>query len=142
MRKSQYFQFQFWVLNKGTTGIIFITSLVWRGPWQGIEPGTSRTRSQHSTTRISRRRSLTGDWTRDLPRTRSQHSTTRLSSRRWLVVVQHICSGRWLVYNILSANNDINHFNIFEHTYTFLYKQQQTKRWNSLFVCVFSCLDH
>ena len=44
------------VLNKGTTGTIFITSLVWRGPWLGIEPGTSRTRSQHSTTRLSRRR--------------------------------------------------------------------------------------
>ena len=44
------------------TGTIFITSLVW---W--IEPGTSRTRSQYYTTRLSRRRSLTGDWTRDLP---------------------------------------------------------------------------
>ena len=31
--------FQFWVLNKGTAGTIFITSLVWRGPWLGIEPG-------------------------------------------------------------------------------------------------------
>ena len=46
------------VLNKGTTGTSFITSLVWRGPWQGIEPGTSRTRSQHYTTRLSRRRCL------------------------------------------------------------------------------------
>ena len=44
------------VLNKGTTGTIFITSLVWRGPWLGIEPGTSRTRCQYSTTRLSRRR--------------------------------------------------------------------------------------
>ena len=26
----------------------FITSLVWRGPWLEIEPGTSRTRCQHS----------------------------------------------------------------------------------------------
>ena len=32
--------FQCSVLNKGTTGTIFITSLVWRGPWLGIEPGT------------------------------------------------------------------------------------------------------
>ena len=48
--------FQCWVLNKGTTGTIFITSLVWRGPWLGFEPGTSHTRSQHSTTRLSRRR--------------------------------------------------------------------------------------
>ena len=44
------------VLNKGTTGTIFITSLVWRGPWLGIGSGTSRTRSQHYTTRLSRRR--------------------------------------------------------------------------------------
>ena len=28
--------FQCWVLNKGTTGTIFITSLVWRGPWLNI----------------------------------------------------------------------------------------------------------
>ena len=31
--------FQRWVLNKGTTGTIFITSLVWRCPWLGIESG-------------------------------------------------------------------------------------------------------
>ena len=55
------------MLIKGTTRTIFITSLVWRGLWLGIEPGTFRTRSQHYTTRLSRRRSLTGDWTRDLP---------------------------------------------------------------------------
>ena len=42
--------------NKGTTGTIFITSLVWRGPCLGIKPGTSRTRSHYSTTRLSRRR--------------------------------------------------------------------------------------
>ena len=57
LRKSQYFPFQCSVLNKRTTGSIFITSLVWRGPWLGIEPGTSSTRCQHSTTRLSRRRS-------------------------------------------------------------------------------------
>ena len=32
-----------------------LTSLVWRGPWLGIELGTSRTWSHHSTTRLSRR---------------------------------------------------------------------------------------
>ena len=42
LRKSQYFPFECWV----------ITSLVWRSPWLGIEPGTSRTRSQHSTTMV------------------------------------------------------------------------------------------
>jgi len=26
------------MLNKGTTGTIFTTSLVWRSPWLGIEP--------------------------------------------------------------------------------------------------------
>ena len=54
--RASIFPFQCWVLNKGTTGTIFITSLVWRCPWLGIELGTSRTRSQHSTTRLSRRR--------------------------------------------------------------------------------------
>ena len=58
LRKCQYFPFQCWVLNKETTGTIFITSLVWRGPWLGIEPWTSRTRSQHYTTRISRKRNI------------------------------------------------------------------------------------
>ena len=41
MRKSQYFPF---------CGVP-IQSLVWRGPWLEIEPGTSCTRCQHSTTR-------------------------------------------------------------------------------------------
>ena len=53
--RTSIFTFECWVLNKGTTGTIFITSLVWGGPWLGIEPGTSRTQSQHSTTRLSRR---------------------------------------------------------------------------------------
>ena len=52
LRKSQYFQVYCSVLNKGTTGTSFTTFLVWRGPWLGIEPGTSRTRSFHSTTRL------------------------------------------------------------------------------------------
>ena len=65
--RASIFPFECSVLNKGTTGTIFMTSLVWRGLWLGIEPGTSRTRSQHYTTRLSMRRSLTGDWTRDLP---------------------------------------------------------------------------
>ena len=56
LRKSQLFPFQCWVPNKGITGTIFITSLVWRCHWLWFEPGTSRTRSQHSTTRLSRRR--------------------------------------------------------------------------------------
>ena len=54
--RAEYFPLKCSVLIKGTTGTIFITSLVWRGPWLGIEPGTSRTRSQHSTNRLSRRR--------------------------------------------------------------------------------------
>ena len=54
--RASIFPFECSVPNKGTTGTIFITSLVWRGPWLGIEPGTSGTRSQHYTTRLSRRR--------------------------------------------------------------------------------------
>ena len=53
---ASIFPFECSVLNKDTIGTIFITSLVWRGPWLGIEPGTSGTRSQHYTTRLSRRR--------------------------------------------------------------------------------------
>ena len=58
MRKSQSIPFQCWVLNKRTTGTIFIMSLLRRGPWLGIGPWTSSTRSQDSTTRLSRRRCL------------------------------------------------------------------------------------
>ena len=36
--RASIFPFEFSVVNKGTTGTIFITSLVWRGPWLGIEP--------------------------------------------------------------------------------------------------------
>ena len=39
-------------VKQGNTGTTFITSLVWRGPWLGIEPGTSRIRSQHSTSTL------------------------------------------------------------------------------------------
>ena len=55
LEKEPVFPFQCWVLNDGTSGTIFITSLVWRCPWLGIESGTSRTRCQHSTNRLSRR---------------------------------------------------------------------------------------
>ena len=39
LEKEPVFPFLCSVLNQGTTGTIFITSLVWSGPWQGIEPG-------------------------------------------------------------------------------------------------------
>ena len=53
--RASIFPFKCSVPNKGTTGTILKTSLVWRGPWLGIEPGTSCTQCQHSTTRLSRR---------------------------------------------------------------------------------------
>ena len=53
--RASIFPFECSELNKGTTSTIFITSLVWRSPWLGIEPRTSRTRSQHYTTRLSKR---------------------------------------------------------------------------------------
>ena len=56
VERASIFPLECSVLNKGTNGTIFITSLVWRGPWLRIEPGASGTRSQHSTTRLSRRR--------------------------------------------------------------------------------------
>ena len=58
--RASIFPFECSVLNKGTTGTIFIPSLVWRCAWLGIEPGTSCTRSQHYTTRLSRR--YNGQW--------------------------------------------------------------------------------
>ena len=54
--RASIFPFECSLLNKGTTGTIFITSLVWRGPWLGFEHVTSRAWNQHSTTRLSRRR--------------------------------------------------------------------------------------
>ena len=38
--RASIFPFECSVLNKGTTGTIFITSLVWRSPWLGIEAST------------------------------------------------------------------------------------------------------
>ena len=35
--RASIFPFQCWLLNKVSTGTIFITSLVWHGPWLGIE---------------------------------------------------------------------------------------------------------
>ena len=47
LEKEPVFRFKCLVLNKGTTGAVSITFLVWRGLWLGIEPGTSRTGCQH-----------------------------------------------------------------------------------------------
>ena len=66
--RASIFHFECSVLNNGTTGTNFITSLVWRGPWLGIEVGTSRTRTQHYTTRLSRRR-FTCSIYKPIPRT-------------------------------------------------------------------------
>ena len=41
--------------KQGSYWYHFLMSFEWRGPWLGIEPGTSRPQSQHSTTRQSRR---------------------------------------------------------------------------------------
>ena len=46
--KEPVFHFRCWMLKNETTGTIFITSLLWRGPWLGIEPGTSHTGCWHS----------------------------------------------------------------------------------------------
>ena len=67
LEKEPVFPFSMLSAKQGNYWYHFITSLVWRGPWLGIGPGTYRARSQHYTTRLSRRRSLTGDWTQDLP---------------------------------------------------------------------------
>ena len=52
LRKSQYFPFN--VERYKTEPLVpFLTSLVWCSPWLGVESGTARTRSQHSTTSLS-----------------------------------------------------------------------------------------
>ena len=43
-------------LSQNLSITFIFLSLVWRGPWMAIKPGTSGTRSQHYTTRLSRRR--------------------------------------------------------------------------------------
>ena len=55
LEKEPVFPFSLLSAKQGNYWYHFITSLVWRGPWLGIEPGTSRTRSQHYTIRLSRR---------------------------------------------------------------------------------------
>ena len=86
------FPFDCSVLNKGTTGTIFITSLVWRSPWLGIEPGTSRTRSQHYTTSLSRRR---------------QHNDycTMIQNTNVLILVFVLFTGRTLVFGNVTGVN-------------------------------------
>ena len=59
--KEPVFPFSMLSAKQGNYWYHFITSLVWRCPWLGIEPGTSRTRSQRSTTRLSRRRSISNE---------------------------------------------------------------------------------
>ena len=54
-------------LTRELPGTVFITSLVWRGPWLRIEPGTSRTRCQHFTTRLLRRsKSVLKHWLNEI----------------------------------------------------------------------------
>ena len=57
MRKSQYFPFRMFSAKQGHYWYHFYNVFgMTGGPWLWIEPGTSRTRCQHSTTRLSMRR--------------------------------------------------------------------------------------
>ena len=56
LQKEPVFPFLMLSVKQGNYWYHFILSLVWRGHWLGIEPGTSRTRSHYSTTRLSRSR--------------------------------------------------------------------------------------
>ena len=80
------------MLNNGNTGTIFITSLVWCGPWLGIEPGSSRTRSQHSTTRLSRRRLTAYDFSHYVSALRKSSGVPKLKCDDWLVGWQDVYS--------------------------------------------------
>ena len=53
LEKEPVFPFSMLSAKQGNYWYHFITSLVWRGPWLRIEPGTSRTQCHHYTTRLS-----------------------------------------------------------------------------------------
>ena len=57
MLKSQYFPFML-SAKQGKCWYNLITSSVWQGLYQGLNLGLLRTRCQHSTTRLSRRRKI------------------------------------------------------------------------------------
>ena len=92
LQKEPVFPFLMWSANKGTTGIIFITSLVWHGPWLGIEPRTSSTRSQHSTTRLSRRRLTAYDFSHYVSALSESPGVPKLKCDDWLVGWQDVYS--------------------------------------------------
>ena len=84
LQKELVFPFLMLSAKQGTTGTLFITSLVWRGPWLGIEPGPPTLEA--STLPLGYRGG--GPWLRIEPgtsHTRSQHSTTRLSRRQFSI---------------------------------------------------------
>ena len=56
LEKEPVFPFSMLSAKQGNYWYHVITSLVWRGLWLGIKPGTFRTLCQQSTTRLSRRR--------------------------------------------------------------------------------------
>ena len=61
LEKDPVFPFLMLNAKQGTASTIFVMSLIWCGPWLRIEPETSRTRSQHSTSRLSRRQCVHSD---------------------------------------------------------------------------------
>ena len=64
--KGPVFPFKCWVPTKETYWYHLYNIFGMMQSLNWIEPGTSHTGCLHSTTRLSRRRSLTGDWTRAL----------------------------------------------------------------------------
>ena len=56
LEKEPVFPFSMLSAKQGNYWYHFYNVFGIRGPWLGIEPRTSRTRCQHSTTRLSRRR--------------------------------------------------------------------------------------
>ena len=67
----------------------FIMSLVWRDQWQGIEPGTSRTPSQNSTTRLQvfwlEHLTMPTLWNNLQMQTSSQKSVFQFAHKMWTI---------------------------------------------------------
>ena len=126
--RASIFPFECSVLNKGTTGTIFITSLVWHGPWLVIEPGKPALEAstlplgyrgggpdwglnlgspalEASTIPLGYRG--VGPWLGIEPGTsctRSQHSTTRLSRRQVHALIHPTCKYFQIIWSDTQAN--------------------------------------
>ena len=90
--------------------------MVWRGPCRGIEPVPSRTRSQHSTTRLSRRRYLSA-WDVTVHATVitvMYYSADSMVSFLWHVKIRSVCLLLYIYIRPLSSVQNKLRFILYE----------------------------